>query len=51
MQLIDAKAESAQVDSKPMEPDGGKVIDIMAALEASIQAIKKQEKSKKKKTG
>jgi DNA end-binding protein Ku len=50
MQLIDAKAESAHVGSKPIEP-GGKVIDIMAALEASIQAIKKQEKPKKKKTG
>jgi DNA end-binding protein Ku len=47
MTLIDGKAESAQVGSKPLEP-GGKVIDIMAALEASIQAIKKQEKPKKK---
>ncbi len=50
MQLIDAKAESAQV-GKQLEPSG-KVIDIMAALEASISAIKEQEKPKKKrKTG
>ncbi len=51
MQLIDAKAESAQVGAKQPEPSG-KVIDIMAALEASIKAIEKQEKPKrKKKTG
>jgi DNA end-binding protein Ku len=50
MSLIDSKAESAQVGSTPTEP-AGKVIDIMAALEASISAIKKQEKPKKKKTG
>ncbi|MCM0758124.1 Ku protein [Sporomusa sphaeroides DSM 2875] len=48
--LIDSKAETA-IGTKQAEPPG-KVIDIMAALEASIAAIKAQEKSKrKKKTG
>lgn len=47
--LIDSKAEAA-IGAKQVEP--GKVIDIMAALEASIKAIKEQEKPKrKKKTG
>ena len=51
MSLIDSKAESAQVGSKQVEA-GGKVIDIMAAIEASIKAIEEKEKSKKrKKTG
>lgn len=51
MDLIDRKTENAQAGAKSVEP-GGKVIDIMAALEASINAIKAQEKSKKKrKTG
>lgn len=51
MQLIDSKAEAAHVGAKAIEP-AGKVIDIMAALEASIKAIKEQEKPKrKKKTG
>ena len=49
MSLVDAKAKSAQINATPSEP-AGKVIDIMAALEASIQAINKQ-KPKKKKTG
>ncbi|XFO69182.1 Non-homologous end joining protein Ku [Sporomusa silvacetica DSM 10669] len=50
MSLIDSKAEAA-VGAKQTE-QGGKVIDIMAALEASINAIKAQEKPKKKrKTG
>ncbi|MDF2572147.1 MAG: repair protein [Sporomusa sp.] len=47
MGLIDSKAESAQVGTKQFEP-GGKVIDIMAALEASINAIKQTEKTKRK---
>jgi DNA end-binding protein Ku len=52
--LIESKAEKEQIAStveSGLAP-AGKVIDIMAALEASIQAIKKQEKPKKKrKTG
>ncbi|WP_371360949.1 hypothetical protein [Sporomusa malonica] len=48
MGLIDGKAETAQVGAKQLEP-GGKVIDIMAALEASIRAIKEKEKPKSKK--
>lgn len=47
MSLIDSKAEYAQVGVKQLEP-GGKVIDIMAALEASIKAIKQTEKPKRK---
>ncbi len=51
MQLIDRKAESAQIGAKQTEPVG-KVIDIMAALEASIKAIDGQKKPKtKRKTG
>ncbi|WP_342747858.1 hypothetical protein [Sporomusa malonica] len=46
--MIDGKAETAQVGAKQLEP-GGKVIDIMAALEASIRAIKEKEKPKSKK--
>jgi hypothetical protein len=37
-----------QVSAKQMEQNG-KIIDIMAALEASIAAIQDQEKPKKKK--
>jgi len=47
MQLIDSKSETAQVGSKQLDPNG-KVIDIMAAIEASIAAIKEKEKPKKK---
>lgn len=47
MTLIDSKAESL-VSSKSVAP-AGKVIDIMAALEASIKAIK-AEKPKRKRT-
>ncbi|CVK18433.1 Non-homologous end joining protein Ku [Sporomusa sphaeroides DSM 2875] len=50
MNLIDSKAKTV-IGTKQAEPPG-KVIDIMAALEASIAAIKAQEKPKrKKKTG
>ncbi|CQR73284.1 non-homologous end joining protein Ku [Sporomusa ovata] len=45
MGLIDSKAETT-VGGK--ELIGGKVIDIMAAIEASIAAIKEKEKPKKK---
>ncbi|HWR07171.1 hypothetical protein [Sporomusa sp.] len=48
MSLIDSKAESAQVGSTPTEP-AGKVIDIMAALEASISAIKNRKNPRKRK--
>jgi DNA end-binding protein Ku len=47
MHLIDSKAEKSHVGSKPIVA-GGKVIDIMAALEASINAIKQTEKPKRK---
>ncbi|MBP2661748.1 MAG: hypothetical protein H6Q69_4780 [Firmicutes bacterium] len=47
MQLIDSKSETAQVGSKQLVPNG-KVIDIIAAIEASIAAIKEKEEPKKK---
>ena len=49
--LIETKAEKEQV-SRAAESEhapAGKVIDIMAALEASIKAIEKKEKPKRKK--
>lgn len=41
MELIEQKAEGHAVRIQPAEAAGGKVIDLMAALEASIRAINK----------
>lgn len=39
--LIEAKAEGDEVVAEPLdEPEGGKVVDLMAALEASVDAAK-----------
>lgn len=40
MQMIEKKAEGQTVISQPATKESGKVIDLMAALEASISAIK-----------
>jgi DNA end-binding protein Ku len=44
--LIAGKTEDEQLVSKPRAAEKGKVIDIMAALEASLAAAKKQEPAK-----
>ena len=49
MQMIEKKAEGQTVISQPAAKEGGKVIDLMAALEASISAIK--DKSSDSKAG
>lgn len=40
LNMLEKKAEGQLVSSQPEEKEGGKVIDLMAALEASISAIK-----------
>lgn len=52
MSLIDSKAEQEAVISKAAPEGGPQVVDIMAAIEASLAAIKKdktKDKTKKKK--
>lgn len=41
LELIEKKSEGQTVTLQPTAPEGGKVIDLMAALEASLKAIKK----------
>lgn len=42
MDLIERKAEGQDIVAKPAAEEGAKVIDLMAALEASLAAVKKQ---------
>jgi Ku protein, prokaryotic len=42
MELIERKAEGQEIVAKPAAEEGGKVIDLMAALEASLAAVKKK---------
>lgn len=42
LDLIEKKAEGQTVTLQPVAPEGGKVIDLMAALEASLKAMKKE---------
>lgn len=42
LDLIEKKAEGQAVTTQPAVPEGGKVVDLMAALEASLKAIKKE---------
>lgn len=52
MTMLEKKAEGQTVISQPDIKEGGKVIDLMAALEASISAIKgKNDSNKGKKSG
>ncbi|CQR70072.1 putative DNA repair protein YkoV [Sporomusa ovata DSM 2662] len=52
MDMLEKKAEGQTIISQPEVKEGGKVIDLMAALEASISAIKgKSDSSKAKKQG
>jgi DNA end-binding protein Ku len=52
MDMLEKKAEGQTVISQPEVKEGGKVIDLMAALEASISAINgKNDSSKAKKQG
>jgi len=43
LDLIEKKAEGQTVTLQPAAPEGGKVIDLMAALEASLKAMKKDD--------
>lgn len=43
LDLIEKKAEGQTVTLQPAAPEGGKVIDLMAALEASLKAMKKND--------
>lgn len=48
--LIEAKAEGDEVVAEPLdEPEGGQVVDLMAALEASVDAAKAGRSSSTKK--
>lgn len=47
MALIDSKAEGEQVIPAEPESQSGKVVDLMAALEASLKALKKPAKKSK----
>lgn len=49
--MLEKKAEGQTVISQPEVKEGGKVIDLMAALEASISAIKSQNGSSGKGAG
>ncbi|MBP2662806.1 MAG: ku [Firmicutes bacterium] len=49
MDMLEKKAEGQTVINQPDVKEGGKVIDLMAALEASISAIKKKNSSGKAK--
>ncbi|MBP2646028.1 MAG: ykoV [Firmicutes bacterium] len=42
MNLIESKAEGQEIVAKPEVNEGGRVIDLMAALEASLSAAKKK---------
>ena len=42
LDMLEKKAEGQIVSNQPEVKEGGKVIDLMAALEASISAIKGQ---------
>ncbi|QDR81135.1 Ku protein [Sporomusa termitida] len=45
LEMLEKKAEGQTVTSQPEVKEGGKVIDLMAALEASISAIKNKNDS------
>lgn len=47
MSMLEQKAEGQTIISQPEVKEGGKVIDLMAALEASISAIKGKEEAGK----
>lgn len=49
MELINTKAEREAITSKPAAPGENQVIDIMAAIEASLVAIKKDKQPKRNK--
>ena len=51
MTMLEKKAEGQTIISKPEIKEGGKVIDLMAALEASISAIKTKSDTKPSKQG
>ena len=46
LEMIEKKAEGETVVVQPAAPEGGKVVDLMAALEASLAAIKKKQPAK-----
>lgn len=46
MDLIDRKAEGQEIVARPAAEEGGKVIDLMAALEASLAAVKTKSPAK-----
>ncbi len=48
MELIENKAEGQQLVSQPVSDTGGKVVDLMAALEASVASIKKHSQTKER---
>lgn len=46
LEMIEKKAEGETVVIQPATPEGGKVVDLMVALEASLAAIKKKQQAK-----
>jgi DNA end-binding protein Ku len=51
LSVIESKAEGQVITQQPIIEQGGKVVDLMAALEASLSALKKKTptKSRRKK--
>lgn len=49
-QLIDAKTEGREVEPATTPADTGQVVDLMAALQASVDAVKKDRGSEQRKT-
>lgn len=47
MELVESKAEVSQIVKEPIS-NGGMVIDLMAALQASMAAIKEKDAKPKK---
>lgn len=48
MEMIEKKAEGQTVVAEQAAPEAGKVVDLMAALEASLAAIKKKQPAKER---
>ncbi|EAX47112.1 Ku domain protein [Thermosinus carboxydivorans Nor1] len=46
LEMIERKAEGETVVVQPVAPEGDKIVDLMAALEASLAAIKKKQPAK-----
>lgn len=51
MQRVEAKLQGREITEAPTAPEPGRVIDLMEALKASLEAAKKETKPTKRKSG